>query len=47
MFLWSNANFNSQVFGTVISPIELNKDVVGGVVVLQPALHNKQWPSEI
>ncbi len=35
------ANFNSQVIGTVISPIELNKDVVGWVVVLQPALHNK------
>ena len=35
------ANFNSQVIGTVISPIELNEDVVGWVVLLQPALHNK------
>jgi len=35
------ANFNSQVIGTVVSPIELNKDFVGWVVVLQPALHKK------
>ncbi len=35
------ANFNSQVIGTVVSPIELNKDVVGWIVVLQPALHKK------
>ena len=32
------ANFNSQVIATLISPIELNSNTVGWVVVLQPAL---------
>jgi len=32
------ANFNSQVIATLISPIELNTNTVGWVVVLQPAL---------
>jgi PAS domain S-box-containing protein len=30
------ARFNSQIIGTVISPIDLNKNIVGWVVVLQP-----------